>query len=355
VPPQARAARPEPPPVTLVEAAVDGRPLQARARGRIRLPYRRNRLELRFAALSYRDPGLVRYRSRLNPDEPWSPPTRQPFFRFVDLQPRRYRVEVEATLDGERWSRARPEVIFEVLPPWYATWWFRALAVAALAGALWLVYRLRVASLLKQERQRMRIAMDLHDEVGSGLGSIGVLAGLVARPDLPEAQRANLSERITGVSRELSQSLGDIVWSLRTGAGNLDSLWHRILDRGRPLFASGSPALQVSAPDPVPGVPLSLVVRRNVSLIAIEALHNAARHAAAASVCLDLSGEDGGWVISITDDGHGIRPSTGDATRRGLGLEAMRLRAEEMGGTVLWQSPEAGGTTVVIRFRAGRG
>jgi signal transduction histidine kinase len=238
-----------------VEAAVDGRPLQARARGRIRLPYRRNRLELRFAALSYRDPGLVRYRSRLNPDEPWSPPTRQPFFRFVDLQPRRYRVEVEATLDGQRWSRARPEVVFEVMPPWYATWWFRALAVAALAGALWLTYRLRVASLLKQERQRMRIAMDLHDEVGSGLGSIGVLAGLVARPDLPEAQRANLSERITGVSRELSQSLGDIVWSLRTGAGNLDSLWHRILDRGRPLFASGNPALQVSAPDPVPACP----------------------------------------------------------------------------------------------------
>ncbi len=354
IPPQARAARPQPPPVVLVEAAVDGRRLTLQRDRMVRLPNRSDPLELRFAALSYRDPSLIRYRSRLNPDEPWSVPTKQPFFRFVDLQPRRYRVEVEATLDGERWSASPPAVVFEVLPPWYGSWWFRGLVVALLAAVLVLAYRLRVASLLKLERQRMRIAMDLHDEVGSGLGSIGVLAGLVARPDLPEAQRTDLSGRITGVSRELSQSLGDIVWSLRSGSGNLDALWDRILDRGRPLFANGNPALRVFAPDPVPSMPLSLVVRRNVSLIAIEALHNAARHAAASNVSLTLSVEDGSWVIAVADDGHGMQPEMGDSTRRGLGLEAMRLRAEEMGGTVLWQTPDGGGTMVIIRFRAGR-
>ena len=181
-----------------------------------------------------------------------------------------------------------------------------------------------------------------------------MLAGILARPDLPDPQRADLTTRITGVARELSQSLGDIVWSLRTGSGNLDSLWAKILDRGRPLFAGGTPALRVAAPEPVPAAPLALVVRRNVSLIAVEALHNAARHAAASTVDLTLAAEDGGWVLSIADDGHGFQPASGDTIRRGLGLEGMRLRAEEMGGSVLWQSPESGGTTVVIRFRTGR-
>jgi signal transduction histidine kinase len=352
IPPHARAARPQVPPVALVEAAVDGRPLEIREGRVIRLPHRRNRLELRFAALSYREPSLIRYRSRLNPDEPWSAPTKQPFFRFVDLPPRRYRVEVEATLDGQRWAGTGP-VEFEVLRPWYGTWWFRLLVVALLGLVLALAYRLRVASLLKLERQRMRIAMDLHDEVGSGLGSIGVLAGILARPDLAEGQRADVTGRISGVARELSQSLGDIVWSLRTGSGNLDALWAKILDRARPLFAAGTPALRIAAPDPLPSAPLSLVVRRNVSLIALEALHNAARHAQAHAVALTLQAEDGRWVITVADDGQGLPPGTGDATRRGLGLEAMQLRAEEMGGEVLFDRSVGGGTTVVIRFRAG--
>lgn len=354
VPPAARRARPDPPPVVLVEAAVDGRPLDLASGRGLRLPYRRNRLELRFAALSFREPSLIRYRSRLRADDPWSPPTRQPFFRFVDLPPRRYRVEVEASLDGERWSATRAGVSFEILRPWWGTWWFRLLAATTVGAVLLLAYRLRVASLLKVERQRMRIAMDLHDEVGSGLGSIGVLAGILGRPELPPVQRTELSDRIGGVARELSQSLGDIVWSLRTGSGNLDALWLKILDRARPLFAGGSTALQVVAPDPVPATPLSLVVRRNASLIAIEALHNAARHAAASSVSLTLRPQGEGWIVTIEDDGNGLRDLPGDTTRRGLGLTGMRLRAEEMGGSVVWETPEGGGTRVVLRFRAGR-
>lgn len=356
IPPQARHARPEPPPVALVESAVDGRPLDVSPGHAIELPYRRNRLELRFAALSYREPNLIRYRTRLRPTEPWSIPTRQPFFRFVDLPPGRYQVEVEASLDGERWSRATRHVAFQVLRPWYRTWWFFSLLLVLIGTTLVLAYRLRVRALLRLERQRMRIAMDLHDEVGSGLGSIGVLAGILARPGLPEVQRADLSARVSGVARELSQSLGDIVWSLRAGSGNLDSLWVKVLDRARPLFASGSPLLRVEAPDPVPELPLSLAVRRNVSLIAIEALHNAARHASAANVKLALAVEREQFTIEIADDGNGFHgDAPGDATRRGLGLEGMRLRAEEMGGSVAWESPASGGTRVVIRFRAGRG
>jgi len=354
IPASARRSRPEPPPVVLVEASVDGRPVELEPGQALRLPYSRNRLALRFAALSYRDPGLIRYRTRLNPDEPWSPPTRQPSFQFADLPPRRYHMGVEASLDGRRWSPAAGAVTFEVLRPWHGTWWFRALAALSLAAVTALVYRLRVASLLRVERQRMRIAMDLHDEVGSGLGSIGVLAGLLSRQDLPASRRADLSARIAGLSHELSQSLGDIVWSLRAGAGHLDSLWARILDRARPLFAAGSPVLQVAAPEAIPRAPLSLAVRRNAALIAVEALHNAARHAQARHVVLRLAADGAHWTISIEDDGSGIPAASGDATRRGLGLEGMRIRAEQMGGSVAWESRPGEGTRVVLRFRSGR-
>jgi signal transduction histidine kinase len=60
-------------------------------------------------------------------------------------------------------------------------------------------------------------------------------------------------------------------------------------------------------------------------------------------------------VIEIADDGAGFREEApGDATRRGLGLEGMKLRAEEMRGTVTWERSDNGGTRVVIRFPRGQ-
>src|SRR5262249_43903521 len=101
VPPEVRRSHPGPPRVAVVEAAVDGQPLSASPS--FPRPYRANRLEVRFAALSFRAPELVRYRSRLHDTDPWSEPTRQPRFRFIDLPPGHYRLAVEASLDGAAW------------------------------------------------------------------------------------------------------------------------------------------------------------------------------------------------------------------------------------------------------------
>jgi signal transduction histidine kinase len=85
--------------------------------------------------------------------------------------------------------------------------------------------------------------------------------------------------------------------------------------------------------------------------MATEALYNAARHAGAARVSLRLVAEGPFWLLEIADDGQGLPVEPPTPTRRGLGLEAMRIRAEEIGASIRWESPEDGGTRVVIRFR----
>jgi signal transduction histidine kinase len=347
----ARVTELEPPTVVLVDTTSDEQPLVRRAGQRLVLPHDRNRLELRFAALSFRDPSLIRYRTRLTAEEPWSAPTTRGLLRFVALAAGKYQVQVGASLDGIHWSATPAELVFEVLPAWYATLWFRILALLLVAALFLIGYRLRVASLLKQERQRMQIAIDLHDEVGSGLGSIGVLAGLLMRSDVPSTQRQEMAQRIGGVSRELSHSLGDIVWSLRAGSGSLESLWLKLLDRARSLFAAGDPELRASAPEPIPAVALSLTMRRNISLMAIEALHNAARHAEASVVTLRLDREGDDWLLEVADDGKGMPADPPAPLRRGLGLESMQARAKEVGASIEWDRSPAGGTRVQIRFR----
>jgi signal transduction histidine kinase len=356
VPAAARRAPIEPPPIALVEARSDGEALPSG--GRVELPYRKNRLELRFAALSYRDPSLLRYRVRLGAHAAWSDPIEHPIFQFVDLAPGDYRAEIAATLDGERWSAAPAAFAFTVLRPWYLKPWALGSAAALLAALLYLVYRARLAFFLRLERQRARIAMDLHDEMGSGLGSIALLGSLAA-DEVSEAERRTLAARIAETATELGTSLGDIVWSLRPRSATLQALAEHLLERGGALFPGAGAALATDFPDEWPRVELSLPVRRNLQLVALEALHNAARHAGAKRVVLGLAPAGGRrWRLWVQDDGHGFDRAAAEAVaaRRGsggLGLGSMRRRAEEIGASFRLESRPAGGCTIEVGFVPG--
>lgn len=355
IPPEIRRRQADPPPVEIVGGSVNGTPFDPDAP--VDVAYSRNRVEAGFAALTYRDPAAVRYRMRLHDDDAWSPPGADGRFTFVDLPPGRYDLQVAASLDGSRWTLPAAHLVLRVAQPLYTRPWFLGGAALGTMAAGHLGYRLRVRRRLAREKQRTRIAMDLHDEVGSGLGTIGVLAGIAARPDLPEQRRGDAAARILAVSQELGRSLGDIVWSLRTSSGFLDALWDQLVERARPLFSSARPRLALEAPEPVPHEALSLVVRRNLHLVAYEALHNAGRHSGATVVTLRLLGEAPGWRLEIEDDGRGLPEDSAmpPSGRRGLGIEAMKARVAEMGGAIAWDRGARGGTRVIVTFRTGEG
>lgn len=349
VPPSARFADRGPPEVQIVDVLVDGerRPIDRP----LRLPFRRNRIELLFAAMSFRDPHLVRYEVRLRPNQPWTR-SQAPDFRFVDLAPGRYRAEVRASLDGARWSASSTHVEFTVLRPWWLEGWAVASAALALLALLVAAYRVRVGFLLRLERQRARIAMDLHDEMGSGLGSIGLLAGLVADGRIDDASRQRLAAQIADAAGDLGGALSDIVWSLRDDSGTLESVAMRIAERAARLFPDDRTTLVTRFPESWPSRELSLPLRRNLQLIASEALHNAARHARASRVEVGLAADGARWRLWVEDDGCGLPAglASGEGSAPGNGLRNLRARARAIGATLEWTRPAAGGTRVELRF-----
>jgi signal transduction histidine kinase len=240
-------------------------------------------------------------------------------------------------------------VAFEILPPWYfRPWWLAVWALLA-AGLLTVAYRLRVAVLLELERQRTHIAMDLHDEVGSGLGSIHILSGLAADRVGSDSRLARLVTDITDTAADLSLSLSEIVWSLRSPSESLEMLIAHLTERATRLFPDGcGVTFRLEVPDPVPPVTLSLAVRRNVSLIVVEALHNAARHAHAAEVGLSLRPDGRRWIIEVADNGTGSQDVVGDDT--GHGRAHMRRRATEIGASLAAANAPAGGHVVTLCF-----
>jgi signal transduction histidine kinase/ligand-binding sensor domain-containing protein len=333
-----------PPVVALVDVRVDGGPAGA---GPTRLRHHHNRVDLRWTALSYRDPGRIRYQVRLAPGD-WRQHTGSPSFGWIDLPEGEYTAEVRASLDGERWTDPPATFAWAVLAPWYLQSWAFALGALALALAMFTAYRLRVAVLLRLERQRTRIAMDLHDELGSALGSIGILSGVLRDERLQANERAKLTDRIAETAGELGASLSDIVWSLEAGTRTIDELVGRLTEHGSRLFASDDVRFDVAL-DETDAATLDFDVFRAVLLIGLEAMHNIARHAAARNVRLSVEATDANTrVLVIEDDGRGL-PDQGRSD--GLGLSSMRRRADGIGAHITWSSPRAGGTRVTLRFR----
>lgn len=310
-----------------------------------------NRVEVRASAFSFRDPARLRYRYRLHDDEPWSEPTGDAAFRFLDLAPGRYAIDVGASLDGRRWTTTAHPIAFRVRPPWYRQPPFYALVLCALAGLAYGVHRVRLARVVALERQRARIAMDLHDEIGSGLGSIGLLAAVAARR-MTDADGHASAARIARIASRLGIALSEIVWSLRAGNERLEAVARYLEERGHAMFDPTRTRFETSFPPAWPDVRLPLPVQRNVLSIALEALANAAHHADAGRVTLSLapaSEHRGAWQLTVADDGHGVAHGVNPGT--GLGLSNMKRRADDIGAALAWSDASGGrGTVVTLRF-----
>jgi signal transduction histidine kinase len=348
VPASVRRATLSPPRVLLAEGSVDDQRVGFDAD--LRLPYERNRLRLRFTAVSYRDPRLLRFQVRAQPNDSWETVTGTPEFRWVDLKAGRYRAEVRASLDGVEWSSGPAAFAFRVLPPWYRSIWALLLFGSVIAALVVYVHRARVAVHVELERQRMRIAMDLHDELGSGLGSIGILAGVLR--SAPYATDQSPADRVAGeigsTAASLGAALSDIVWALDRRSGGLDAIAARLAEHGNRLCANGV-SFCTTFPEAWPTTRLDLAGRRNTLLIGVEALHNAARHARPSRIDLSITVGPGNWILEIADDGCGM-PS--DASiRGGVGLGSMRRRAQEIAADIEWLPRSSGGTMVRLSVK----
>lgn len=339
-----RRALPIPEPV---EARFDGGAIDPGAR--IDAVGGEHELEVRYAVPAYRDPESIRWRVRTGPDRPWSEPTEDPRFRWVGLPLGTSRIEVQVGRDGgDAWTSAVTGPTIVLLRPWYQRWWALTIWATLAAVAAYALHRVRLAILLRVEQERTRIAMDLHDEIGSGLGSISLLAGMAADDGIADPARRGIAADAARIAQDLGSALGDIVWSLRRDGGSPESLASHVADRGSRMFDPERTAFSVETPPSWPDVELSLPVRREVRRMVVEALNNAAKHANARHVTLRIR-PGRRWTIEVEDDGQGLR---GESSRpgTGLGMDGMRARAERIGASVAWRDRPEGGTIVEIVF-----
>jgi len=206
----------------------------------------------------------------------------------------------------------------------------------------------REERLRELERVRRRIATDLHDDIGSSLTQISILSE-VLRQRLGAEQAAAASEPldlIATASRELVDSMSDIVWAINPQKDHLSDLTQRMRRFAADSLTARNIRFQLSLPETGEDMPLGANLRREVFLIFKESVNNMVKHSGCSEAWLELSFTDGMLRLSLRDNGRGFDP-----TRESEGhvLLSMRERAEGIGGKLAIQSQLNAGTLVQLQ------
>ena len=315
-----------------------------------------NQLRVDFVGVDYEPGQIIRYSYKLeSADAQWSPPRNQQSVNYAALAPGTYRFLVKAVTSEGVGSTSPAEIQFTVLPPLWRRWWFESLLVMLVAALVFAAHRYRVTQIVALERMRTAIATDLHDDIGASLSQIAILSE-VARVGNGPGRAGEPLERIASLARELVDSMGDIVWSIRSDPHGMESLIRRMREFALDLLASQGIGFELRTPPTGEEVQLGLQARRQLFLIFKECIHNAARHSHCTTVMAELKILDRELVLTVQDNGRGLNPGESPpGGNGGTGIPSMRRRAASLGGHAQITSTPGGGCTVSIHLPARHG
>jgi signal transduction histidine kinase/ligand-binding sensor domain-containing protein len=350
------------PPVHIENLLVNGSNVWSNSTDRIRIPAGRQRLEFRFTALSFVATDRLRFRYRVDGmDDDWTEESGQRTVSFNFIPPGDYTFRVTACNSDGVWNPTGATLGFTVLPYFWQTWWFQTatatMAAGALAGAVRLVTRRRFRGKLERmerqraiERERSRIARDIHDDLGASLTRITLLSQ-TAGEELHDRKMVETHlERIYATARELTKAMDEIVWAVSPQHDTLDSLVTYLGRFAQDFTSAAGVRCRIDVPTELPAWPLTAEVRHNLFLVLKEALHNVIKHAEAREIKIGLHSRACGFTLVVEDDGKGFDPMAIEiqAPRLvgGHGLKNMRLRLEEIGGRCEIDARPGSGTRI---------
>ena len=313
--------------------------------------YHENSCAVSFIGLSFKNEKAVRYRYRLRGlEDEWQGPIAEQTARFAALSPGAYTFEVLA-LNAAGVASAPVSFTFTILPPYWQRWWFIALGLIVLSGILYATHVVRLDRLLEIEKIRSRIATDLHDDIGAGLTHIGLLSQVAlqkknARTREEDASDlGNAMERVGNIARELSAAMSDVVWSVNPQHDSMMALQSRLRTFAGEVCEAKGIALHIEVAEALAAVKLHPEIRRNLLLIAKEALHNVVKYSGSASFSVKFAVQHDKILMDIIDAGNGFEVAQ---TKNGNGLANMRMRAEKLGGKFEVVSELGKGTRIQV-------
>jgi signal transduction histidine kinase len=333
---------------------------------RLHIPPGSHRFEFQYTAMGFDLPEQVRFRYRLEGlDADWveAGVRRTAFYNYVP--PGDYRFRVSACGGDGVWSESGAGVPLAVARHFWQSWWVLGLGIAgmvfAVGGSARVVEKRKLQRRLKRleqekllERERTRIARDLHDEMGAKLCRISFLTEHSRRDErLPSELREQIAS-ISEESRDVLHSLDEIVWAVNPHNDTVEHAASYIGQYAHEYFQKTVIECEVDMPAQLPAHPLSSQTRHHLFLAVREALANILKHSEATRSKISVACRPAAFEITAWDNGHGFdksangHPVPGAVSIGGNGLQNMQQRMAAIGGYCQAESVRGEGTT--IRF-----
>ncbi len=266
---------------------------------------------------------------------------------FTNLSPGNYTFKVLGQSSTGTWAVNAATVNITILPPWWATWWFRSIIVLTVAGMLYALYRYRLQQALRLEQIRNQIAQDLHDEIGSTLSSISLYSAVMRNSlDAPPENTRSILNKIIQSTTQMLESMNDIVWTIKADNDSFEQVVNRMRAFAVNMTETRNIHLYFKADRHAEQLKLDMNQRKNIYLIYKEAVNNAVKYSACKTLRINVADGGGKLHIAIEDDGSGFDFEGALGNTRllgGNGLRGIKARAKEINATLnIVSTPEKG-------------
>jgi ligand-binding sensor domain-containing protein/signal transduction histidine kinase len=372
VEPKSLRPNPYPPPVKIESVLIEGEEqnpnnIAPDRQEAITIPARKEQLELHYTSLNLAAADRARFKYRMEGhDTTWFEAGDSRVARYPKLPPGDYRFRVAASNEDGVWNEEGASLGVIVLPAFWQTWTFRGatiLVLLLLVGSM--VYHLstqklqRELALLRQkellEKERARIARDLHDQLGANLTQVALLGELAEADKYAPDEVESHARQISQTARETTRALDEIVWAANPANDTLDSLITYTCKYAQDYLALAGLRHRLEVPPQLPGATILPEVRHNVFLAFKEAVHNVVKHAQASEARIRLLFNAKSFTLEVEDNGRGMAGLDEEAAARRNGLRNMRKRMEDIGGTFEINPRAERGTRVRLTAPLGSG
>ena len=218
------------------------------------------------------------------------------------------------------------------------------IALLVLAGVVLLISRIRLKQRMSELELRSKIASDLHDDVGSTLSSIRMYSDIVKSQVNQTPVAAELLDKISSNSKEMIETMSDIVWMIKPGNDDFNSVQNRMINFANELCIPAGINFEFNCDESIDVLRIGMELRRDIYLIFKEAINNAVKYADCKNIHVSINVADDQLHMRISDDGKGFEVVS---AKNGNGLSNMRKRVEIHRGNFSVKSFSNEGTEII--------
>jgi len=195
-----------------------------------------------------------------------------------------------------------------------------------------------------EESERMRIAKDIHDDLGSGLSKINFLSELIKKDKNLNPNSSENAEAISETAQKLVLNMKDLIWALNPENTSLQGLTARIREHSADYLEDFGAELTLDFPKAINQLPITKESHRQILMAVKEALNNIVKHSKATLVEISITISEISLTCKIKDNGIGIN----NKTNQGNGMNNMNTRITSIGGNFTVNSKPNEGTIILF-------